>query len=235
MSVIRPIINEISPSISILIRNKYIDVYRKAYFINKIYESGIKNIEVGSFRKDDTVLFGTRDVMYNINRKIDTQRSALVMEIENTLKNLAPSQSVHPYIEQIVYELKDESNIQEFLRHKIIAKQLGMSTKLILPSDKVGLYKDTEPDYVEVSDLSNEILSIVSPEKIFLRPNNFNEVDTALYNGVYNFSSSLLKTPSLVNTIELIAYIRRKLGYQIDVNLETLKETEKEMMDEFNW
>lgn len=235
MSVIRPIINEISPSTTMLIRNKYIDLFRRSYFINKIYESGIKNIEVGSFRKDDTVLFGTRDVMYNINRKIDTQRSALVMDIENTLKNLAPSQSVHPYIEQIVYELKDESNIQEFLRHKIIAKQLGMSTKLILPSDKVGLYKDTEPDYVEVSDLSNEILSIANPEKIFLRPNNFNEVDTALYNGVYNFSSSLLKTPSLVNTIDLITYIRRKLGYHIDVNLETLKETQKEMMDEFNW
>ena len=41
MSVIRPVINEISPSTSMLIRNKYIDVYRRAYFINKIYESGI--------------------------------------------------------------------------------------------------------------------------------------------------------------------------------------------------
>ncbi len=235
MSVIRPIINEISPSTSMLIRNKYIDLFRRSYFINKIYESGIKNIEVGSFRKDDTVLFGTRDVMYNINRKIDTQRSTLVMEIENTLKNIGPSQGVHPYIEQIVYELKDENNIQEFLKHKIIAKQLGMTIKLILPSDKVGLYKDTEPDYVEVSDLSNELLTIVSPEKIFLRPTNFNEVDSALYNGIYNFSSSLLKTSSTIGTIELITYIRKKLGYQIDVNLETLKETQKEMIDEFNW
>jgi len=235
MSIIRPVINEISPSISILIRNKYIDVYRKAYFINKIYESGIKNIEVGSFRKDDTVLFGTRDVLYNVNRKVDTSRSALVMEVENTLKNVGPSQSVHPYIEQIVYELKDENNIQEFLKNKIIAKQLGMTIKLILPSDKVDLYKETKPDYVEVSDLSNELLSIANPEKIFLRPNNFNEVDTALYNGVFNFSSSLLKTPSLVNTIDLIIYMRRKLGYQIDVNLENLKETQREMTDEFNW
>ncbi len=173
--------------------------------------------------------------MYNINRKIDTQRSTLVMEIENTLKNIGPSQGVHPYIEQIVYELKDENNIQEFLKHKIIAKQLGMTIKLILPSDKVGLYKDTEPDYVEVSDLSNELLTIVSPEKIFLRPTNFNEVDSALYNGIYNFSSSLLKTSSTIGTIELITYIRKKLGYQIDVNLETLKETQKEMIDEFNW
>lgn len=235
MSVIRPIINEISPSTTMLIRNKYIDLYRRSYFINKIYESGIKNIEIGSFRKDDTVLFGTRDVLYNVNRKVDTCRSALVMEIENTLKNVGPRQSVHPYIEQIVYELNDEKNIDEFLRHKIIAKQLGMTTKLILPSDKSYLYKYTEPDYVEVCELSNELLSITSPEKIFIRPRNFNEVDISLYNGVFNFSSSLLKTPTILNTIDLITYIRRKLGYQIDVNLEILKETQKEMIDEFNW
>ncbi len=233
MSIIRPIINEISPATSMLIRNKYIDLYRRAYFINKIYESGIKNIEIGSFRKDDSVLFGTRDILFNINRKIDISHSALVMEVENTIKNVACRQQ--PTIDQIVYELKDKKNIHEFLRHKIIAKQLGMTIKLILPSDKVDLYKDTEPDYVEVSDLSNEILSIASPEKIFLRPNNFNDVDIALYNGVFNFSSSLLKTPSLVNTIDLITYIRGKLGFQVNVSLEKLKETQKEMMDEFNW
>ena len=235
MSVIRPIINEISPATTMLIRNKYVDVYRRAYFINKIYESGIKNIEIGSFRDGDRALFGTRDVLFNVNHKINTKRSALVMEVENTLKNVSCRHSVHPTIDQLVYELKDEKNIEEFLKHKIIAKQLGMTVKLILPSNNVYLYKDTEPDYVEVSDLSNEILSIANPAKVFLRTNNFNDVNVALCNGVFNFSSSLLKTPYVINTIDLITYIRRRLGFEVNVNLEKLKETQREMMDEFNW
>ena len=235
MSVIRPVINEISPSTSMLIRNKYIDVYRRAYFINKIYESGIKNIEIGSFRQGDTALFGTRDVLFNVNRRVDASRSALVMEIENTLKNVSCQQSVIPSVDQLVYEIKDEKNIDEFFKHKIVAKQLGMKTKLILPSNNLNLYKDTEPDYVEVRDLSNELLSITDPAKIFLRTNNFNDVDTALYNGVFNFSSSLLKSEDFLNTIELITYIRGKLGFEINVNLENLKETQREMVDEFNW
>lgn len=235
MSVICPVINEISPATSMLIRNKYIDVYRRAYFINKIYESGIKSIEIGSFRKYDNVLFGTRDVLSNVNRRVDASRSALVMEIENTLKNVACKQSIIPSVDQLVYEIKEQKNIDEFLKHKIVAKQLGMKTKLILPSDKVNLYKYTEPDYVEVRDLSNELLSIADPSKIFLRTNNFNDVDTALYNGVFNFSSSLLKTEDFLNTIDLITYIRGKLGFEIKVNLEKLKETQREMIDEFNW
>ena len=233
MSVIRPIINEISPATTMLIRNKYVDVYRRAYFINKIYGSGIKNIEIGSFRDGDRALFGTRDVLFNVNR--NTSRSALVMEVENTLKNVSCRHSVHPTIDQLVYELKDEKNIEEFLKHKIIAKQLGMTVKLILPSNNVSLYKDTEPDYVEVSDLSNEILSIANPAKVFLRTNNFNDVNVALCNGVFNFSSSLLKTPYVINTIDLITYIRGRLGFEVNVNLEKLKETQREMMDEFNW
>lgn len=233
--MIRPIINEISPSTSILIRNKYIDVFRRAYFINKIYESGIKNIEIGSFRKHDTALFGTRDVLYNVNRKVDTSRSALVMDIENTLKNVACIQSVHPYIDQLVYELKDEKNIDEFLKHKIVAKQLGMTTKLILPSNNIDIFKYTEPDYVEISQLSNELLRIAKPEKIFLRTNNFDEVDIALYNGIYNFSSSLLETNDFLSTTDLITYLRKNLGIEVNVSLESLKETQREMTDEFNW
>ena len=235
MSIIRPIINEISPATSMLIRNKYIDIYRRAYFINKIYESGIKSIEIGSFRKYDNVLFGTRDVLFNVNRRADAFRSALVMEIENTLKNVAYRQSVHPSVDQLVYEIKDEKNVEEFLKHKIVAKQLGMQTKLILPVDKLNLYKEADPDFVEVTDLSNEILNIADPTKIFLRTNNFNDVDVALYNGVFNFSSSLLKTEQFLNTIELITYLRGKLGFEVNVNLESLKETQKEMIDEFNW
>ena len=233
--MIRPIINEISPSTSILIRNKYIDVFRRSYFINKIYESGIKNIEIGSFRKHDTALFGTRDVLYNVNRKVDVSRSALVMDIENTLKNVACVQSVHPYIDQLVYELKDEKNIDEFLKHKIVAKQLGMTTKLILPSNNIDIFKYTEPDYIEVSQLSSELLNIAKPEKIFLRTNNFDEVDIALHNGVYNFSSSLLETKDFLNTTDLITYLRKNLGIEVNVSLESLKETQKEMTDEFNW
>ena len=235
MSIIRPIINEISPATSMLIRNKYIDIYRRAYFINKIYESGIKSIEIGSFRKYDNVLFGTRDVLFNVNRKVDAFRSALVMEIENTLKNVACKQSIHPSVDQLVYEIKDEKNVEEFLKHKIVAKQLGMQTKLILPVDKLNLYKEADPDFVEVTDLSNEILTIADPSKIFLRTNKFNDVDVALYNGVFNFSSSLLKTEQFLNTIELITYLRGKLGFEVNVNLESLKETQKEMIDEFNW
>ncbi len=233
--MIRPIINEISPSTTILIRNKYIDVFRRAYFVNKIYESGIKNIEIGSFRKHDTALFGTRDVLYNINRKVDTSRSALVMEIENTLKNVACRDSIHPYIDQLVYELKEDKNIDDFLKHKIIAKQLGMTTKLILPSNNIDIFKYTEPDYVEVSQLSNELLRLADPSKIFLRTNSFEEIDIALYNGVYNFSSSLLETKDFLNTIDLITYLRKNLGIEVNVSLDKLKETQKEITDEFNW
>jgi hypothetical protein len=235
MSIIKPTINEISPATTMLIRNKYIDIYRRAYFINKIYESGIKSIEIGSFRKYDNILFGTRDVLFNVNRRVDACRSALVMEIENTLKNVACQQSVHPSINQLVYEIKDETNVEEFLKHKIVAKQLGMKTKLILPIDKLNLYKEADPDFVEVADLSNEILTIADPSKIFLRTNKFNDVNAALYNGVFNFSSSLLKTEQFLNTIELITYLRGKLGFEVNVNLESLKETQKEMIDEFNW
>jgi hypothetical protein len=229
MSIIRPTINEISPATTMLIRNKYIDMYRRAYFINKIYESGIKSIEIGSFRKYDNVLFGTRDVLFNVNH--NACRSALVMEIENTLKNVV----CQPSVNQLVYEINDEKNVEEFLKHKIVAKQLGMKTKLILPLDKLNLYKEAEPDFVEVADLSNEILSIADPAKIFLRTNKFNDVDAALYNGVFNFSSSLLKTDQFLNTIELITHLRGKLGFEVNVNLESLKETQKEMIDEFNW
>lgn len=233
--MLRPIINEISPSTSILIRNKYVDIYRRAYFINKIYESGIKNIEIGSFRQDDNVLFGTRDVLYNINRKVDTSRSVLVMEIENTLKNIACVNSVHPYIEQIVYEIKDGKNIDDFIKLKIIAKQLGMTTKLNLPSNKVDIIKHLEPDYVEVSELSNEIMGVINPSKIFLRTNNFKEIDSALHKGVYNFSSSLLDTKDIISTIDLVTHIRKKLGFEVNINLEKLKETQREMIDQFNW
>ena len=229
MSIIRPTINEISPATTMLIRNKYIDMYRRAYFINKIYESGIKSIEIGSFRKYDNVLFGTRDVLFNVNHS--ACRSVLVMEIENTLKNVA----CQPSVNHLVYEINDEKNVEEFLKHKIVAKQLGMKTKLILPLDKLNLYKEAEPDFVEVTDLSNEILSIADPAKIFLRTNKFNDVDAALYNGVFNFSSSLLKTDQFLNTIELITHLRGKLGFEVNVNLESLKETQKEMIDEFKW
>lgn len=235
MSMIKPIINEISPATTMLIRNKYIDLYRRAYFINRIYESGIKNIEIGSFRKHDKILFGTRDVLFNVNRRVDTSRSALVMDIENTLKNVSCRQSIHPFIDQLVYELNDDENIDEFLKHKIIANQLGMSTKVILPSNKMYLYKYIEPDFVEVTKLSSELLSIADPSKVFLRTNTLDDVDVALYNGVFNFSSSLLSTSSIINTIDLVAHIRKKLGYQIDVKLETLKEVQREMTDEFNW
>ena len=129
-----------------------------------------------------------------------------------------------------------KTDLENFLSNKIFKTNYpGMKTKLILPSNNLNLYKDTEPDYVEVRDLSNELLSIADPAKIFLRTNNFNDVDTALYNGVFNFSSSLLKSEDFLNTIDLITYIRGKLGFEIKVNLEKLKETQREMTDEFNW
>jgi hypothetical protein len=110
-----------------------------------------------------------------------------------------------------------------------------MTTKLILPSNNTDIVKYTEPDYVEVSELSSELLNIYKPEKIFLRANNFDEVDIALYNGVYNFSSSLLETNDFLNTTELITYLRKNLGIEVNVSLDKLKETQREMTDEFNW
>ena len=97
------------------------------------------------------------------------------------------------------------------------------------------LFKDKDIVIHSEHILSSELLNISKPEKIFLRANNFDEVDIALYNGVYNFSSSLLETNDFLNTTELITYLRKNLGIEVNVSLESLKETQREMSDEFNW
>ena len=68
--MIKPIVNEVFPSTGILLRNRYIDAYRRAYFINKIYDAGIKNIEIGSFNKDQPLINGIYEVSNKINSEI---------------------------------------------------------------------------------------------------------------------------------------------------------------------
>ena len=234
---IKPVINEISTSTGMIIRNKYIDIFRRSYFINKIYESGIKNIEVGSFRNCDHILFGTRDVIFNINKNISDKRSAFVIDIGSTVKNISCINSVKPRVEELIYFINKKEDIDEFIKHKIVATQLGMTTKLIIENkDELNyIVNETKPDFIEVYKVTPEVLKVGDLSKVFIRTNSFEEVDKAIYENIYNFSSSLLKTPDSIDTIELIHHLRNKLGFEVNVSLEKLKVTQKEMHDEFNW
>jgi acyl carrier protein len=234
---IKPVINEISTSTGMIIRNKYIDIFRRSYFINKIYESGIKNIEVGSFRNCDHILFGTRDVIFNINKNISDKRSAFVIDIGSTVKNVSCINSVKPRVEELIYFINKKEDIDEFIKHKIVATQLGMTTKLIIENkDELNcIINETKPDFIEVNKVTPELLKVGDLSKVFIRTNSFEEVDKAIYENIYNFSSSLLKTPDSIDTIELIHHLRNKLGFEVNVSLEKLKVTQKEMHDEFNW
>jgi hypothetical protein len=234
---IKPVINEISTSTGMIIRNKYIDIFRRSYFINKIYESGIKNIEVGSFRNCDHILFGTRDVIFNINKNISDKRSAFVIDIGSTVKNVSCINSVKPRVEELIYFINKKEDIDEFIKHKIVATQLGMTTKIIVENkDELNyIVNETKPDFIEVYKVTPEVLKVGDLSKVFIRTNSFEEVDKAIYENIYNFSSSLLKTPDSIDTIELIHHLRNKLGFEVNVSLEKLKVTQKEMHDEFNW
>jgi len=234
---IKPVINEISTSTGMIIRNKYIDIFRRSYFINKIYESGIKNIEVGSFRNCDHILFGTRDVIFNINKNISDKRSAFVIDIGSTVKNISCINSVKPRVEELIYFINKKEDIDEFIKHKIVATQLGMTTKIIVENkDELNyIVNETNPDFIEVDKVTPEVLKVGDLSKVFIRTNSFEEVDKAIYENIYNFSSSLLKTPDSIDTIELIHHLRNKLGFEVNVSLEKLKVTQKEMHDEFNW
>jgi acyl carrier protein len=220
-----------------IIRNKYIDIFRRSYFINKIYESGIKNIEVGSFRNCDHILFGTRDVIFNINKNISDKRSAFVIDIGSTVKNISCINSVKPRVEELIYFINKKEDIDEFIKHKIVATQLGMTTKIIVENkDELNyIVNETNPDFIEVDKVTPEVLKVGDLSKVFIRTNSFEEVDKAIYENIYNFSSSLLKTPDSIDTIELIHHLRNKLGFEVNVSLEKLKVTQKEMHDEFNW
>lgn len=234
---IKPVINEISTSTGMIIRNKYIDIFRRAYFINRIYESGIKNIEVGSFRNKDHILFGTRDVIFNVNKTSTDKKSAFVLDVENTLKNVSCSNSVTPRIDELIYFISKREDIDEFIKHKTVAKQLGMTTKIIVDNNDELEYivSHTQPDFIEVDKVSTEVLKLKDFSKVFIRANSLEEVDKAIYENIYNFSSSLLKTPNHIDTIDLISHLRTKLGLEVNVSLDKLKLTQKEMHDEFNW
>lgn len=234
---IKPVINEISTSTGMIIRNRYIDIFRRSYFINKIYESGIKNIEVGSFRDYDHVLFGTRDVIFNVNKTINDKRSAFVIDIGSTIKNVSCTNSVKPRVDELIYFIDKKEDIEEFIKHKIVAKQLGMTTKLIIENkDELNyIVNETQPDFIEVYKISPELLKVNDISKVFIRPNSLEEVDKAIHENIYNFSTSLLKTPDYLDTIDLIYHLRTKLGLEVNVSLEKLKLTQKEMHDEFNW
>jgi len=235
--MIKPLINEVFPSTGILLRNQYIDSYRRAYFINKIYEAGIKNIEIGSFNKDEPVINGIFEISSKINS--DIYKGGLVKKY--------PIHKGH--VNQLIFPINstNEENIRikglsindsiiEFNKHK----KLNIKTKIVIEGDIKEdfpyIYNNTKPDIIEVSSINSIILKHVDDiTKLSLRPSSFEEVDKALYEGIYNFSSSILKVDKHVETITLIKHLQSKLGYELPVSITQLTEIQKEIMDDFNW
>jgi hypothetical protein len=220
--MIKPIINEVFPSTGILLRNKYIDSYRRAYFINKIYDAGIKNIEIGSFNNNV--------ISTNIKSNIHKGNINQIIFPMYTCNN-----------ENIrVKGLSIDQSIEEFNKHKKEAINKGIITKLVLKgsieTEFYYIYNNTKPDIVEVSSINNIILKYVDDvNKISLRPSSLEEVDKCLYEGIYKFSSSILKCDKHVETIKLIKHLQSKLGIELPVSITLLTEVQKEIMDEFNW
>lgn len=207
--MIKPIINEIFPSTRILIRNKYIDTFRRDYFINKIYSSGIKNIEIGSLNEH---MFEGITSLQSINNKC------------------------------IIYPIDTNNNVNDSINNfnKYRDSNQGVNTRILIQGNNYKeipyIYFSTRPDSIEVSTINHLILNTVEkPYKIFLRPSTLKEVDKAFYENIYNYSSSILKCDEYINTIELINHLKGKLGVEIKVSMSSLKEVQKEIMDDFNW
>jgi hypothetical protein len=235
--MIKPMINEVFPSTGILLRNKYIDAYRRAYFINKIYDAGIKNIEIGSFNKDQPLINGIYEISSKINS--DIYKGGLVKKYPIHRGNI--NQIIFPMYtsnnENIrVRGLSIDQSIEEFNKHS----NRGVITKLVLNGsidhEFPYIYNNTKPDIIEVESINNIVLKYVDDvNKISLRPSSFEEVDKCLYEGIYKFSSSILKCDKHVETIKLIKHLQSKLGIEIPVSITLLTEVQKEILDEFNW
>lgn len=237
--MIKPVINEIFPSTGILLRNKYIDSYRRAYFINKIYDAGIKNIEIGSFNKDQPLINGIYEISNNINSNI--YKSGLVKKHHIHKGNI--NQLVfHMYTnnnENIrIKGLSIDQSIEEFNKHKESNK--GIITKLFLEGPVENefsyIYNNTKPDIIEVNNINNIILKYVDDvNRISIRSFSLEEVDKAYYERIYMYSSSILKCDKNIETIKLIKHLQSKLGIELPVSITMLSEVQKEIINEFNW
>jgi len=237
--MIKPLINEVFPSTGILLRNRYIDAYRRAYFINKIYDAGIKNIEIGSFNKDQPLINGIYEITTKINS--DIYKGGLVKKYPIHRGNV--NQIIFPMYtsnsENIrVKGLSIDQLIEEFNKHKHSNK--GIMTKIVLEGsiehEFPYIYNNTQPDIIEVGSINNILLKYVDDvNKISLRPSSFEEVDKAYYERIYMYSSSILKCDKHIETIKLIKHLQSKLGIELPVSITLLSEVQKEIMDEFNW
>ena len=189
--MIKPIINEVFPSTGILLRNKYIDSYRRAYFINKIYDSGIKNIEIGSFNQDQPLING----MYEISTKIksDIYKGGIVKKYPIHKGNI--NQIIFPMYtsnSENIRGLSIDQSIEEFNKHKKEAISNGLVTKLVLDGSTEQefpyIYNNTKPDIVEVESINNVILKYVDDvNRISIRPSSLEEVDKAFYECIYMY------------------------------------------------
>jgi hypothetical protein len=239
--MIKPIINEVFPSTGILLRNKYIDSYRRAYFINKIYDAGIKNIEIGSFNKDQPLINGIHEISTNINSNI--YKGGLIKKHPIHKGNI--NQIIFPMYtsnnENIrVRGLSIDQSIEEFNKHKKEAINKGVITKLVLDgsieTEFPYIYNNTQPDIVEVSSINNIILKYVDDvNRISVRPSSLEEIDKAYHECIYMYSSSILNCDKHIETIKLIKHLQSKLGIELPVSITMLSEVQKEIMDEFNW
>ena len=204
-------INEIFTSTGIIIRNKYIDIFRRAYFINKIQDCGIKNIEVSNN-------FGLINSQKHITFTIYTNDT-----LNKTLNNMYTDECIDLFNKN----KKDMSS-------KLLI--LGPTN-----NDFEYIIRNTKPDFIEVQSINKIIMNTVdNPNNIFVRPPNdatrFKVIDEALSNNIVNFSGSLLSTSDTIETIDLVQHIRSRLGYSLQpINLTMLKEVKKEIEDDFNW
>lgn len=250
MTPYKPIINEIFPSTGILFQNKYINSERRAYFINKIYKGGIDNIEIGSFCKDQPFINGTREISNNINNSIFKSS-----HIKFCVNNNVLSHENKPIINQLVYSINVDNEINKtkrgldtnqlislFNENKKLSNKLNISCKLLVEGDNhtelAYLVKNTSPHYLEVEKITHYALNVLRDTtrlSLRVKDNDFNEVDKAYYENIFRFSTSLIKTNEYMETIDLIMYLRTKLGVNLPASLTLLKEVKEEVQEEFNW
>jgi hypothetical protein len=250
MTPYRPIINEIFPSSGILFQNKYINSERRTYFINKIYKSGINAVEIGSFCKDQPFINGTREISNNINNSIFKSS-----HIKFCVNSQSLTHESKPIINQLVYSINVDNEINKekrglstnelislFNENKKLANDIGITCKLLVEGDKHEelpyIVYNTQPHFLEVEKITHYALKLpkdINYLSLRVRNNDFNEVDKAYYEYVFRYSSSLIKTSDYMETIDLIMYLRTKLGVNVPTSLTMLKEIKEEVQEEFNW
>ncbi len=229
--MIKPIVNEIFPSLGIVLKNKYLDSSRRAYFINKIYQSGVKNIEIGPLNKGQVYSSGIYENGYGhvISGNIKPSINQIIFYMHsNNLENMR------------LYGRSINESISLFHKYSTYSLDERISTKIVLLGnigcDFPYIYNNTKPDMIEVSSINNIVLKTVdNANKISIRPISIEEVDRAYYECIYNYSSSLLPIIDTVETIPLIKHLQNKLGTELKVSNTGLLEVQKEMISSFNW